>query len=130
MRFLLTTSGMLSALFLGGCASVNVTAPWEHYDACSAENPTFAAMVECGKQRRIAYCQAVGGCSSTGDAFVEYGDSLAMSVKNKAMTEAVAQRRFVGSFEVCRPDKPQGVISLATPGLPASEPWHGLRLAN
>jgi hypothetical protein len=105
MRFLATTSGMLSALFLGGCASVNVTSVWEHYDACLAPNTPFAAVVECGKQKRAAHCQAVGGCSSTGNAFVEYADSLAMSVQKKQITEAEAQRRFTGSYEVCRPDK-------------------------
>jgi hypothetical protein len=105
MRFLVTTSGMLSALFLGSCATVNVTSVWEHYDACLAEDSAFAAIVECGKQKRTAYCQAVGGCSSTGNAFVEYADALAMSVKKKEMTEAEARRRLVGSFDVCRPDK-------------------------
>jgi hypothetical protein len=103
MRFLLTTSGMLSALFLGGCASAKVTSAWEHYDACSAET-VFVAMVECGKQKRSAYCQTVGGCSPTGNAFVDYADALATSVRKKQMTEAEAQRRFTGSFDVCRAD--------------------------
>jgi hypothetical protein len=104
MRFLVATSGMLSALLLGACAAPNVTSVWEHYDACSAETP-FAAVVECGKRKRTAYCQSVGGCSSTGDAFVEYADSLVMSVEKKKITEAEAQRRFAGSIAVCRPDK-------------------------
>jgi hypothetical protein len=105
MRFLVTTCGMLSALLLGSCASVSTTSVWEHYDACLAANTPFAAVVDCGKQKRAAYCQSVGGCSSTGNAFVEYADSLAMWVKEKKITEAEAQRRLVGSFAVCRPDK-------------------------
>jgi hypothetical protein len=104
MRFLVTTSAILSALFLGSCASPNVTSAWEHYDACSGETP-FAALVECGKRKRMAYCQTVGGCSSTGNAFVEYADSLVVSVERKKMTEAEALRRFTGSFDVCRPEK-------------------------
>jgi len=105
MRFLMTTSGILLSALLGGCATANVTAVWEHYDACSTANTPFAVIVECGKQRRTAHCVTVGGCSSTGNAFVEYADSLAMSVQRKQLTEAEAQRRLLGSFEVCRPDK-------------------------
>ena len=69
MRFPMTASGIFFALFLGGCATVNVTSVWEHYDACMTANTPFAAVVECGRQKRTAHCQAVGGCSTTGNAF-------------------------------------------------------------
>ena len=104
MRFLVTASGLLAALFLGSCASPGAVSAWEHFDSCSGETP-FAALVECGKRKRTAYCQTVGGCSPTGNAFVEYADSLVVSVEKKKMTEADALRRFTGSFDVCRPEK-------------------------
>ena len=105
MRFLVTASGLLVALFLGGCAGpTTAVSAWEHFDSCSGETP-FAAVVECGKRKRAAYCQTIGGCSSTGNAFVEYADSLVVSVERKKMTEAEAVRRFMGSFDVCRPEK-------------------------
>jgi hypothetical protein len=105
MRFLVTTCAMLSALFLGSCAGpTTAVSAWEHFDSCSGETP-FAAVVECGKRKRTAYCQTVGGCSPTGNAFVEYADSLVVSVERRKMTEAEALRRFTGSYDVCRPEK-------------------------
>ena len=107
MRFLMTINGLILTAFLSGCATPSVTTSvWEHYDACLAAATTpFAAVVECGKQKRTAHCLAIGGCSSTGNAFVEYADSLATWVQKKQISEAEARRRLVGSFDVCRPDK-------------------------
>ena len=38
--------------------------------------------------------QADGQCGDSGNAFVQYVDALALSVKNKEMTEAEARRRY------------------------------------
>ena len=51
-------------------------------------------MAECGKQARTAECTAQNSCSAVGTAFVQYTDSLVLSVKNKEMTEAEAMRRY------------------------------------
>ena len=81
-----------AALILNGCAA-NKTA-FSFYDECSVQNSSFIAMAECGKQKRMAYCTEHNNCSSSGTAFVQYTDSLVLSVKNKEMTEAEALRRF------------------------------------
>jgi hypothetical protein len=51
-------------------------------------------MAECGKQRRMAYCTEHNSCGTSGTAFMQYTDSLVLSVRNKEMTEAEALRRF------------------------------------
>jgi hypothetical protein len=89
MRLFLALAGILgAALALSGCTS-NI---WVHYDTCAAQTSSFVTMVECGKQKRNANC--VWECSSAGNAFVQYADALAASVKNKEMSEAEAMRRF------------------------------------
>ena len=51
-------------------------------------------MAECGKQKRLAECLPNNSCSPEGTAFMEYVDSLALSVKSKKLTEAEAMRRY------------------------------------
>jgi hypothetical protein len=51
-------------------------------------------MAERGKQRRMAYCTEHNSCGTSGTAFMQYTDSLVLSVRNKEMTEAEALRRF------------------------------------
>jgi len=46
------------------------------------------------EQKRMAECVANNTCSAEGTVFMEYVDSLALSVKNKKMTEAEAMRRY------------------------------------
>ena len=67
---------------------------WGYYDQCAAENPSFLAMADCGRQKRLAECVPNNSCSPQGTSFMEYVDSLALSVKNKKMTEAEAMRRY------------------------------------
>ncbi len=88
------------ALIVAGCQATTKSA-WEHYDACSLETSSFTKMVECGKQRRQAYCQPNGGCSAIGNSLVQYADSLATSVKRREMTEAEATRRWI-EFKVAQ----------------------------
>ena len=80
------------ALALGGCANKTVV---EHYDECALAQPSFRAMIACGKQRRNTYCQAEKGCSADGNAFVAYGDSLVASVDRGEISEAEAQRKWI-----------------------------------
>ena len=51
-------------------------------------------MAECGRQKRLAECVPSNTCSSEGTVFMEYVDSLALSVKSKKMTESEAMRRY------------------------------------
>jgi hypothetical protein len=67
---------------------------WAEYDTYAAQTSSFAAMVECGKQKRMAVCQAASDCSAVGNAFVQYADALAMQLKNGEISEGEAQRRF------------------------------------
>jgi hypothetical protein len=83
-----------AALILNGCAANKSKSAFSFYDECSVQNSSFVAMAECGKQKRMAYCTVNNNCSSTGTAFMQYTDSLVLSVKNKEMTEAEALRRF------------------------------------
>ena len=84
----------LSALpfVLTACASS--PSVWVYYDRCSAQSSSFIAMAECGKEARNAECTAHNSCSPEGTTFVQYTDSLVLSVKNKEMTEAEAMRRY------------------------------------
>ena len=77
---------------LGGCATVPPV--WADYDACASLTSSFVAMVECGKQKRLAECTPNNTCTPEGTTFMEYVDSLALSVKNKKMTEADAMRHY------------------------------------
>jgi hypothetical protein len=62
--------------------------------ATESDHTSFVPVAECGKQRRMAYCTERNNCSSSGTAFMQYADSLALSVRNKEMTEAEALRRL------------------------------------
>jgi hypothetical protein len=86
--------GLTAALTQTGCVHSASTPVWNYYDQCAAENPSFLAMAECGRQRRLAECTPSNTCSPEGTTFMEYVDSLALSVKNKTMTEAEAMRRY------------------------------------
>jgi len=86
--------GVTAALMQSGCVHSASPPVWNYYDQCAGENPSFLAMVECGRQRRLAECTPSNTCSPEGTTFMEYVDSLALSVKNKTMTEAEAMRRY------------------------------------
>jgi hypothetical protein len=62
-------------------------------------------MAECGKQKRLAECVPSNTCSPEGTAFMEYVDSLALSVKNKKLTDVEAMRRYTeyksGGASIC-----------------------------
>ena len=64
------------------------------YDQCALQNPSLLAMAECGRQKRLAACVPNDTCSPKGTTFMEYVDSLAVSVKTKKLTEAEAMRRY------------------------------------
>jgi hypothetical protein len=67
---------------------------WEYYDQCARENPSFLAMAECGRQKRLAECVPNNTCSPEGNMFMQYIDALVLSVKKKELTEAEAMRRY------------------------------------
>jgi hypothetical protein len=77
-----------ASIVLSNC--ITTPTAWSFYDACSQQSSSFVAMSECGKQKRLAYCQPKNACSAEGNAFMQYADALALSVKNKEMTEAEA----------------------------------------
>jgi hypothetical protein len=91
---LLACLGLVAAPIETGCVHSQAPPVWGYYDQCAAENPSFLTMAECGKQKRLAECVANNSCSAEGTVFMEYVDSLALSVKNKKMTEAEAMRRY------------------------------------
>lgn len=87
--------GLAILLLLISCGPSNKLA-WEHYDECSVQNLGFVAMVECGKQKRTAWCEAQPtSCGAEGNAVVAYAGSLATSVERREMTEPEAQRRWI-----------------------------------
>lgn len=94
---------------LSGCATKPA---WQYYDECAAQNLPFAAMVECGKQKRTAYCQSGGACSADGNAVVAYADSLVQSVNRREMSEAEAQRKWI-EFRMARADEQQRRLDAA-----------------
>jgi len=73
---------LLAALMQTSCA--HSPPVWQYYDQCAQENPSFLAMAECGKQKRLAECTASNACSPEGTTFMEYIDSLALAVKKQA----------------------------------------------
>jgi hypothetical protein len=89
-RWLATTSLIVAALILNACAQKSA---FDLYDECNSHS-SFIAMAECGKQKRLAYCTQHSNCGAAGTAFMQYTDSLVLSVKNKEMTEAEAMRRY------------------------------------
>ena len=72
----------VTALILTTCASPSRVV-WEYYDQCARENPSFLAMAECGRQKRLAECVPNNTCSPEGNMFVQYVDTLVVSVKKK-----------------------------------------------
>jgi hypothetical protein len=67
--------GFVIALMLTTCASPSRVV-WEYYDRCARENPSFLAMAECGRQKRLAECVPNNTCSAEGNMFMEYIDTL------------------------------------------------------
>src|ERR1700730_10524088 len=90
--FLSGAIGLMVASVLAGCAHSPLA--WDYYDHCALQKPSFLAMAECGKQKRLAECVPNNTCSPEGTMFMEYVDSLALSVKAKKLTEAEALRRY------------------------------------
>ena len=91
---LLASIGFIAASMLTACVHSSTPPVWGYYDQCAAENSSFLAMAECGRQKRLAECVPNNTCSPEGTAFMEYVDSLVLSVKNKKMTEAEAMRHY------------------------------------
>jgi hypothetical protein len=85
--------GFVTALMLTTCASPSRVV-WEYYDQCARENPSFLAMAECGRQKRLAECVPNNTCSPEGNMFMQYVDTLVVLVKKKELTEAEAIRRY------------------------------------
>src|SRR5262249_37773907 len=54
----------------------------------------FLAMTECGRKKRLAECIPNNTCSPEGNMFMEYIDTLVLSVRKKELTEAEAMRRY------------------------------------
>jgi len=93
-HFILSAAaGFAAALMLTSCTHSS-TVVWEYYDQCVQENPSFLAMAECGRQKRLAECVPNNTCSPEGTMFMQYADALALSVKRKEITEAEAMRRY------------------------------------
>ena len=84
---------LVTALMLTTCASPSRVV-WEYYDQCARENPSFLAMAECGRQKRLAECAPNNTCSPEGNMFMQYMDALVLSVKKKELTEVEAMRRY------------------------------------
>jgi hypothetical protein len=101
-----STRGLLTAILpmlLLSCVSQPSTPPvWSYYDDCAAQNPSFVAMVKCGRERRLAECEPKNQCSAEGTLFMEYADSLALSVKNKKQSETEAVR-LLAEYKTGRP---------------------------
>src|SRR5438046_10692021 len=73
VRFIFILSaaiGFLTALMLTTCASPSRVV-WEYYDQCARENPSFLAMAECGRQKRLAECVRNRNWSPEGSMFME-----------------------------------------------------------
>jgi len=94
LNFILSAAiGFAAALMQTSCTHSS-TVVWEYYDQCVQENPSFLAMAECGRQKRLAECVPNNTCSPEGTMFMQYVDALALSVKKKEITEAEAMRRY------------------------------------
>lgn len=119
MNFIRLAATAVSAVVL--CCCARTMASYEHYDSCAAQTASFIAMVECGKQKRTAYCQEKNECSPTGNSIVAYADSLATSVKAKQMTEAEAQRRWI-EFKLARSESDRQAAIATAAAIAASGP--------
>jgi len=105
-NFILSAAiGFVTALMLTTCASPSRVV-WEYYDQCARENPSFLAMAECGKQKRLAECVPNNACSPEGNMFMQYVDTLIISVKKKELTEAEAMRRYTEYKNGGTPSRP------------------------
>jgi hypothetical protein len=71
----------VAAIMLTKCANSSVV--WERYDQCALENPSFLAMAECGRRKRLAACEPNNTCSPEGTMFMQHIDSLVLSVKKR-----------------------------------------------
>jgi hypothetical protein len=92
-RLLLVVAVLLAAGFtLNNCAANHPV--YYFYDSCAAQNSSFIAMVECGREKHLAECSPNNTCSANGTAFMQYADALALSVKNEEMSEAEALRQL------------------------------------
>jgi hypothetical protein len=87
-------AALIAAFAQAGCVHSSAPPVWDYYDKCAAANPAFLAMAECGRQKRLAECVPTNSCSPEGTVFMDYVDSLALSVKSKKLTEAEAMRRY------------------------------------
>ena len=88
----LAAIAFVAATMLTKCSNSSVV--WEHYDQCALENPSFLAMAECGRRKRLAACEPNNTCSPEGIMFMQHIDSLVLSVKKEELTEAEAMRRY------------------------------------
>ncbi len=94
-NFIVLLAAAFGAAFMQtGCVHSTSTPVWNYYDQCTAENPSFVAIAECGRAKRLAECSPTNSCSPEGTIFMDYVDSLALAVKNKKMTDAEAMRRY------------------------------------
>jgi hypothetical protein len=90
-------------MLLLSCVSQPSTPPvWSYYDDCAAQNQSLVAMVKCGRAKRLAECEPKNQCSAEGTLFMEYADSLALSVKNKKQSETEAVR-LLAEYKTGRP---------------------------
>ena len=60
--------GFVIPLMLTTCVSPSRVV-WEYYDQCARENPSFLAMAECGRQKRLAECAPNNSCSPEGNMY-------------------------------------------------------------
>jgi hypothetical protein len=105
-NFILSAAiGFVTTLMLTTCASPSRVV-WEYYDQCGRENPSFLVMAECGRQKRLAECVPNNACSPEGNMFMEYMDTLVLSVKKKELTEAEAMRRYTAYKNGGTPSRP------------------------
>lgn len=89
---------IICLLFLGNCAAQEAAPKlaWQHYDECADTTSSFVAMVDCGKQKRAAYCQTIGDrCGGNGASVVAYADSLATSLMRREILEPEARRKWI-----------------------------------
>lgn len=77
---LLASIGFIAASMQTGCVHSPSPPVWGYYDQCAAENPSFLAMAECGRQKRLAECIPNNTCSPEGTVFM---DRLAGAVGKK-----------------------------------------------
>ena len=107
-NFILSAAiSFVTVLLLATCASPSRVV-WEYYDQCARENPSFLAMAECGRQKRLAECVRNNACSPEGDMFMQYIDTLVLSVKKQQLTEAEAMRRYTEYKNGGTPSYPSG----------------------